>query len=451
MSLRACASFVSLGLVAALGGWGCTQSGGRNPLNVDAGVSAFVGRSCDVDAECGALRCDKVRRQCICLSDDSCKTGNPSDPPRYCNNFTGLCVDSISGCTKAEDCASGEYCDAATRSCRTLKAFCMACASNAECGGADDDCLEDPTLHEKFCGTSCESIADCPRGAECKPLGGKLQCWPAQNPLKPGETTTCKSFRGCVPDSLRTCNTNAECAELPGQRCDSAQGRCVAIEQVCAFGTVCDPRSKICVAECAVDADCGDAKLRCNRRICEPIGECKIDADCPVNLACGISPGQTVGQCQPFCQVDSNCPLGTRCLRSDDNRYRCVPGCTSNASCPIDQRCNTATHLCEGPTVGTAQICQASIACDSCELCNPKTSECFPARAEYPQHCRPCSPSSGDCPGGACVQMADNLFYCARYCTAQQDCPQGFGCLQLSGDTKSACVPSNRQCAGKCP
>jgi len=450
MRLRILPSFLTGCVAFVLALTGCSQGSGRNPSAMDAGTLAYVGRECDVDAECGSLRCDKVRRQCICLSDDSCKSPDPSAPPRYCNNFTGLCVDTISGCTRSADCTEGEYCEAATRSCKPLKAFCNPCSSDLECGGAQDNCLLDATLQEKFCSMACAQDADCPRGAECADRDGQRQCWPAPNPLKPGETQTCKSFRGCIPDSLRTCNKNADCAEQPGQRCDLSVGRCVAIEQVCAFGTVCDPRSKICVAECAVDSDCGDDSLRCVRKVCELMGECQNDLQCPANMTCGIPFGQTVGQCQPFCLTDSSCPLGNRCTRGGDGKYRCLPGCTSHAGCPVDQRCNLTTRLCEGPIVGAARICQASIACNTCELCNATTRECFSARAEYGLHCKPCAPATGDCPGGACVQMADSQFYCARFCVGQQECPQGFSCLPLTGDARSACVPANRQCSGTC-
>ena len=59
------------------------------------------------------------------------------------------------------------------------------------------------------------------------------------------------SVFGCTPDSLRTCSANSDCADLGDQRCDSARGKCVAIQQVCSFGTVCDPRNKICVTPAA--------------------------------------------------------------------------------------------------------------------------------------------------------------------------------------------------------
>lgn len=430
----------------------------RQPLD-DAGTAAVVGRSCNVDAECAGLRCDPVRRQCICLSDESCRSGNPDEPPKYCNNYTGLCVTEIAGCTKDDDCKDAQgnvdptvYCDAAIRSCRPRKGFCEPCNADNECGGAGDNCVLDGTLQQKFCGRACQVAADCPRGASCVDKGGAKQCWPAPNPIT-GEASTCKSFRGCTPDSLRTCDAakgDADCADIAGQRCDPAKGKCVAIDQVCPFGTVCDPRNRICVAECAADADCGDPKLRCTNRVCEPIGECTNDNQCPLTKICSIPTGQNAGECLPFCQTDVDCPLGNVCQRGADNRYRCVAGCSSHANCPIDQRCNNSTKQCEGPAVGNARTCQATAVCNTCELCDLTRYECFAAKGTFP-YCATCS-SDTECPGGACVQMDDGRRYCAKVCAVGQDCPQGFVCLSLSGATpRSACVPADRQCAGKCP
>lgn len=440
---------VSILVFGALALVGCpkTTGGSQDP---DGGPADFVGRACNVDAECGDLRCDTIRRQCICLSDESCKSGDPAAPIKYCNNYTGLCVEEIAGCKSDESCDPTEYCDSSIRACRAKKSFCAPCGGDNECGGVDDNCVLDENLQTKFCGKACAKDTDCPRGASCQDKGGKLQCWPEPNPLTPMDKPSCESFTGCTPDSLRTCNSNADCAELGDQRCDTAQGRCVAIEQVCPFGTACDPRNKICVAECTADADCGDPALRCVNRVCEPANDCTSDANCAANKVCSIPAGQTMGECVPFCQTDANCPLGQVCKRGEDNRYRCVLGCASNSNCPIDQRCSTATQNCEGPLVGNERTCQSTTACATCETCDSTQFYCRAATDEFP-HCLPCTAGGGQCTGGACVLNDDGLTYCAKYCGTGVECPQGFVCLTLSGGANSACVPSDRKCAGKCP
>jgi len=288
--------------------------------------------------------------------------------------------------------------------------------------------------------------ADCPRGATCQDKNGKKQCWPFESPV-PGQTASCKNFKGCTPDSLRTCNNDTECADL-SQRCDPAQGKCVAIEQVCPFGTTCDPRAKICTADCAVDADCGDPKLHCTNRVCELIGECMTETDCPANKICSVPPNATQGTCAPFCAGDADCPIGQTC-QMISGRYKCAPGCATNQNCPLDQRCNTTTHLCEGPVVGSARVCQATSACRTCETCDPAKYECVSAKTAFP-HCLACS-SPSECGGGTCVALGDGNW-CLRYCFTGSECPSGFVCLGLSSSTgQSVCVPSTRTCAGKCP
>jgi hypothetical protein len=410
----------------------------------DAGTLDFVGRACNVDAECGTLRCDKIRRQCICLSDESCKPADPMAPPRYCNNYTGLCVTEISGCTSDSQCGSTEWCDPSIRTCRPLKTFCEPCSADRECGGADDDCILDTTLNRRFCGTACTTNADCVRGATCQDKGGRKQCWPDRTPN--GVPATCKNFQACTPDSLRTCNQTSDCGDV-SQRCDLAKGKCVAVQQICPFGTVCDPRLKLCVAECLQDADCGDVRLRCVNRICEPVDECTRDADCAANQVCVVPPGGAAGECKPSCSTDADCPLGKVCTPSG-TRAHCLPGCTTNADCPLDQRCNGTSRQCEGPVVGVSRVCQATSACRTCELCDGVTNVCTNARTGFP-YCQPCS-SPSECGGGACVTLPDGQGYCARFCGTGQECPQGFVCLSLTTGGQ-ACVPSDRSCTGKCP
>jgi hypothetical protein len=214
---------------------------------------------------------------------------------------------------------------------------------------------------------------------------------------------------------------------------------------VCPYGTTCDPRAKICVANCAVDADCGDPKLRCDNKVCVLIDECMTDADCPANKVCNVAPGEVSGSCVPFCQGDTDCPIGQTC-QMNSGRYECVPGCATTANCPLDQRCN-ASHQCEGPMVNGVQICQTTSACGTCQLCDPATYECGPAKTVFP-YCQACSTPS-ECGGGTCVQIDDGRW-CLRYCATGSECPQGFVCLGLTGSSQSVCVPSTRTCGGKC-
>ncbi len=427
----------------------------------DAGTTAdFVGRACNVDAECGALRCDKVRRQCICLSDLSCNPDN-FGAQKFCNNYTGLCVTEISGCKGNLDCAPGQFCDPSTRTCTALRTFCQSCTHDRECGGQRDDCLLDETLNRRFCGTSCEADGDCPRGATCQAFdGGVNQCWPGTTAN--GQQATCNNFQSCTPDSLQTCDSDEQCQEA-SQRCEPTLGKCVAAQKLCPFGTSCDPRTKLCLADCLQDADCGDDLLRCVNRICEPVSECTSDDDCLTGRSCAKAPGATSGECKPSCSFDSECALGQICV-AGASRASCQPGCSSNAGCPLDQRCNQTTSQCEGPVVSGQRVCQATSACDTCEVCDPVNTVCksdvvsVGGGSDGFPHCGACS-SNGDCPGGDCVGLSPPLpdggmggvqTVCARLCGAGlPECPQGFACLILTSG-ESACIPADRNCAGKC-
>ena len=433
---------VALLLVCA----GACTSPVRQP-GEDAGMPPVevVGRSCNVDAECGELRCDKVRRQCICLSDASCRVED-GGAPRYCNNYTGMCVEEISGCTADGDCASSEYCDPSLRACRPVKGFCQGCARDEECGGAGDHCLQSAD-GSRACGRACTSDADCPRGAACADSGRGRQCMPwAQS-----QPASCQAFRGCTPDSKKACAVDGDCGAGEEQRCDVGRGQCVALQQACAAGTVCDARNRVCVSDCAVDSDCA-AGLRCVDRACEPDAQCSVDADCSADKVCVKTAGAPVGECRAACQVDTECPLGELCVPGTNGRNRCEPGCTTSGGCPLDMRCNATTRQCEGPVVGSVTVCQATVACPTCQQCSAQQA-CVPATAGFP-YCQSCS-SNADCPGGVCLQLLDGLA-CARTCGAGQECPSGFACLGYGGvladgGINSACVPADRACAGKCP
>src|ERR1700722_12305656 len=227
----------------------------------DAGPGADVGKSCTEDVECGGLRCDPVLHHCICLSDADC---TPSDGGvGYCNNFSGLCVTSINGCTSNSQCTSTQYCNPQTRGCDTLVGFCQTCTSDTACG-TGNNCIEDTSLVQNFCGEACNPDGggnSCPVGATCQPVGddGGDQCWPA-----PG--TNCKTFTGCTPDLGTDCEQNSDCNTDGGggQVCNINIGLCQAADQVCPAGTVCNPSQRVCVTACAVDSQCSlDGSLVC--------------------------------------------------------------------------------------------------------------------------------------------------------------------------------------------
>lgn len=458
MQRRTLAGPLSLAVTLTAFGLALPAGCGPDPSEGDPGPihSALIGRDCNVDQECGDLRCDPVRRQCVCLADEDCinTVDKDSNPTPFCNNFTGLCVATVNGCKTDAECNSSSYCDRHTRSCKVRKAFCEACVDDAECGDTRDNCLLDDGLGQKFCGKSCESDADCPNGAECADKNGAKQCWP-----KTGKN--CDTFVGCVPDSRKPCGNDADCNDIPDQVCDPGSGLCVARIALCSFGQVCDSRSRVCVDACNSDADCIsiDPRLRCISRACEPLGECAASADdatgdksCPANKVCAIAPGQTAGNCVPFCASNNDCPPGNTCQRTADNRSKCLPGCVANADCPLDQRCVKTGSATTGTCQGTAgQTCQADSVCGPCSLCNVTSNTCQSAKSG--NYCKPCG-SDVDCGQGHCVTLKDGSR-CSQPCPAA-GCPNGFVCAEIclgtyngyncQGTRVAECVPADQSC-----
>jgi hypothetical protein len=405
----------------------------------------------------GNLRCDPVRRQCICTSDQDCADLDPTGELVYCNNFTGLCVSDVAGCTANNECPAASYCDQDTRSCKVRKGFCEPCSTDLECGSDADDCLYDSSLKQSFCGQHCTANADCPANAECADFSGKKQCWP-----KAGKN--CKVFMGCTPDSKASCEKTSDCAAVPDQVCDPGSGLCVARNQSCPFGQICDSKSRICVDACSSDADCIAiaSNLRCVNRACEPIGECAAsaadpsgDKDCPANKVCSFNAGMTFGQCVPFCSSDSECAQGTICIPTSEGRRKCQPGCRVHADCPLDKACIKPTGAAIGTCQGTpGATCQTDEVCPPCGTCDLATHACTIRSKISDGYCRSCG-ADADCGDGHCLTLG-GLQRCGQPCPAT-GCPRGFVCNEIcvngnyvgftcTGQTFAECIPVDQSC-----
>ncbi|MBL8957513.1 MAG: hypothetical protein JNK82_42460 [Myxococcaceae bacterium] len=450
---------IGVGLVLA----GLSACSGRRPTPPlpDAGPIEFVGRACNVDAECGTLRCDKIRRQCICLTDDSCKPTDPMAAPRYCNNYTGLCVDEIAGCKADSECGNAQYCDPSIRACRPLKSFCEVCAANNECGGAGDNCITDTNLMLKFCGKACESSSDCPRGATCEDKEGAKQCWPSETSF-PGQIATCRNFKGCTPDLGTTCNNDAECADST-QRCDPGQGRCVAIEQVCPFGTTCDPRVKICVTDCAIDADCGSSDLRCINRVCQPLDDCVRDNDCTANSFCAPPTSCGTSSCYACTEGAKICDgngvrtcereAGSGCTTWSDS----VP-CLNNLVCD-EGACKPKNSADGGLSCAAVRggnpVAKCAASTEPAPICLPGglgevecarlASDCtdwVPARGR----CKPQCATDNECALGETCQMVGGRYKCRAGCSAHNGCASDQRCNATTKQCEGPMVGTARIC-----
>jgi hypothetical protein len=270
---------------------------------------------------------------------------------------------------------------------------------------------------------------------------------------------TCDSSNACVPDSLQSCTTDTNCADL-AQVCDQQLGKCVAKVRLCPPGDSCDPQQSTCATACAVDTDCaalhqGRTGWACRNNACFPLQLCTIDADCPPKSGrpqvCLLNLDGSKS-CKNGCVNATDCPLGQSC-NGDSSHPRCVASCTLDADCPLNQicaaggcspTCSSGAQACQTTSVcGIGQSCTASGAQRCClvqspaQLCAKCASAADPGCAPVkPQPQFACDPrTAGQCdtafPAGGTVCDA-SLGQCVAYLkvltvsSAQACSPKGF-------------------------
>lgn len=319
--------------------------------------------TCSGDSECGAnFRCDREMRRCVCTSDTACK-GDASG--EFCNVYTGLCVGAVGGCSAVPDagtvhCGQGQYCNTALRTCKAVTSFCQPCKGDAECGPGSA-CAAHPDFPSAgtFCVSACDGAGACANQLACRTAasGAKL-CYP------PG---ACGVSNACVPDSLRLCSADLDCAD-PAQTCDLSLKACIARSRTCPAGDACDPQSRLCVQACATDLDCLQIiekvpGYQCRANACFRLALCAQDSDCTGGQICQANSDGSKS-CHAGCVTNADCPLGSGCNTTDPNHPRCNPGCTVNTDCALNTICDTSAHLCTpSAPPACAQYCQDTAVC----------------------------------------------------------------------------------------
>jgi hypothetical protein len=374
--------------------------------------------TCSGDSECPAkFRCDREQRRCVCTGDDAC-------PGQFCNAFTGLCVASVPGCTSDSGCGAGNYCNRALRTCKPITAFCQACRTDAECG-AGSACAAHPRFAGAgtFCVPQCAS-GSCANGLTClQAASGASLCYPASG--------ACGLSNVCVPDSLKLCSSDSDCADA-SQACDATLKACVARVRTCPAGDACDPQAKLCVHACGSDADCVQIEhgigYQCRANACFRLALCSQDSDCSSGQICQPNPDSSKS-CKPGCVSASDCPLTQGCSTADPNHPRCSPGCQQNLDCPLNTICSSGSCV-STTTSCTTQACQNTAACSVGSSC---ASNCCVA-ANLATVCAP-GGVCGSCPASGCV------INCANNCF-----PMSLGACNVLADCQNKGFPSNVVC-----
>ncbi len=387
-------------------GVACDDGGGRDDATTpDAGDPDCTGDGdCDTGAVCTDGRCVPA-----CVSDDDCGTGELCDAGRcvpgapctsaddcetgeLCDACVGVCRQAAgTSCQQDANCGFDEFCDPCLSICRPRLDLCDPCGADAECGDADDLCL-DFASGGRFCGRGCGA---CPVGYTCDPA--VQQCLPLSGDC----------------GRVRQCDTPADCPA--GQTC-SATFLCVegcTDDASCPGGDVCSVGA--CVPPCTSDAECPDGAT-CDDGHCVRPGGCTSSADCTEPAT--------------FC---------------DRTTFSCVPGCQTDIDCQ-----NAAQECVDGACVAAG--CRGNYSCAFGQVCDDATGACVAAEGPY---CDPCDGQDVDSCGGdnAFVTFQDDAgadvgAFCLVACVegaGDDACPQGYGCreLDVDGDVRRVCT---RQC-----
>jgi hypothetical protein len=132
-----------------------------------------------------------------------------------------------------------------------------------------------------------------------------------------------------VTNQCVECLADSNCMVAPYSHCDTGVHRCVECLSPadCAPGALCDPTTRICIAQCVDGGGCPAAQPFCDAR--GRCAECRTNADCFRPDLCDL----TIGRCA-FCASDQGCLApNLRCDPYNPGRSRCKQ-CLTPADCP---------------------------------------------------------------------------------------------------------------------
>ena len=385
-------------------------------LYCDAFQRCAIG--CDVDADCGALTCEKEAHTCVgCRSDTDCTPGTRCE--------TATCV---RGCSTDPSCPNGwRCCGGECRNPLTDAQHCDGC--DAACGGASEclngrcgsprcdagtaECDGDPA-------TVCETTVsdDAENCGKCRVTCASAFC--------SGGTCTsvdCPSgFADCNQEEADRCETELSTAEdcgACGLHCSSVNGEPSCTARSCRIAcdegyddcdddieTGCETRLATDVAHCGV---CGNGctnehgGTRCEGGECSPrcdggFGDCDGDPSngCEADLRTSASDCGACGErCAPR-HAEGVCDDGVCTARCDDNFDDCngdvLDGCEADLGAA--ETCGSCTNHCgeNGGTASCGENGTCEIVCDEAraDCANGLEDGCETNTAVSTLHCGVC-------------------------------------------------------------
>lgn len=319
---------------------------------VSAFVYPFVGSvtysniRCNTDTDCPILA--------------QCGTNNYLYHWRVCYN--GYCV-----------CDYGpgwdEPCDNFCEGNKVCHGYCSGSCGNAHCVATSCEC-------NKYCGSECETNADCPPNYVCNTqtckceyagtpeyhfecvghAGSRLTCERVDGP----GANECLSDSDCQPTHMEC--QNFKCVEVPGAGTDecSSDSDCLVTHKAC-VNNKCVLVSGAGTDECSTDSDCySSTHTECHSGKCVVVSgaganQCRYDSDC-YHYECSYQNGgykcvKVLTKGENECKTDSDCyeEFHTECeytTVAGQVVAKCVKVSGAGTDeCSTDSDCYAKTHL----------------------------------------------------------------------------------------------------------
>ncbi|MDI3291309.1 MopE-related protein [Polyangium sp. 15x6] len=405
----------------------------------------------DPQNECGQQGVDTCGRTGFCDGGGACElytngtvcqtascTGNTKVNPDTCNGM-GLCQDGGSmscgayacnggqceaaPCTNDAQCATGNFCDLMTSTCKPKL------AAGATCSGANE-CSTNFCIDGVCCLTTCTD--------ECKSCA------------VPGNLGTCTNVPSGQPDAnpacqgVQVCNGSGKCVDTNGQPC-AANSECLT--QACVDGVCCN---NACLGTCNA---CSTAKTGGTNGVCTPIPNGQDpDGECTGAATCNGANGCTLLATGTACSTNAECATGA-----------CVDGfCCENACAGACKACSAAkTNGMNGACLNVAADTDPDNDCALAECNGAGACEVADGAAcTLPSQC-----ANGNCVDGVCCNNACNgacvqcnkagaIGTCSPVAPGQQDqcamgsvCDAGGACKKTAG---VACSLNDECQSGNC-
>jgi hypothetical protein len=444
--------------------------GGAGPLGASGGpvqTSAFIGASCEADADCGG-------GELGCLTATSNTLGGGGPAGGYCSM----------PCNDSADCSAVDR----TSTCGVLagRSLCLRSCRSQDPAEAEDKCLgradltcvsgaangdAEPIGEPEFgiCQPACQSDAAC-AGRSCDLASGLCTNVPrAGEPIGAAcdEPAACAAGI-CLGASAESPGLCSAFCTLGGPGCgfdgsEAVIGAACLLPQVPGEG----PGDRgLCFALCEVDADCDAAGFLC---VPEPAAEnsgrsgvclppafvapeepeepepatglglaCEQDGDCIAGLTCltaGSDPfafggGPPGGYCSQPCEVAEDCAAGGGCVTTAAGGF-CFAGCTPGAAGQCGGRGDVECLAVD--TFGAClPLCTSDAQCGELS-CDVTLGLCV---AEPPDPLPPPCTTDADCTAGICDLGTGECVAAPVSCALDADCTEGV--CDLGTNT---CVP----------